>query len=201
MSKTTIANLALSHLGIGKEISILETEQSTEAKAIRPVFDTCARKVLRDFSWPFATRFVSLGLLDTPVPGAQWEFAYQYPSDCLNFRKILSDVRNDTPDTVVPYRIAYGDAGQIILTDKESAVAEYTVYVDDTSRYTPDFELALSYLIAAMIAPKVTAGDPAKLGQRALQLYSYEIENAKKNASNEEQREQAPEAEAIRVRG
>jgi hypothetical protein len=60
--------------------------------------------------------------------------------------------------------------------------------------------MALSLLLASLAAPKITGGDPFKMGERALRLYTSEIANAKVNALNEEQPDQEPEAGAIRAR-
>ena len=61
-SKTEIANLAISHLGIGKEIANVETEQSQEAKACRRYFDMAKKITLGDVDWTFATKFATLNL-------------------------------------------------------------------------------------------------------------------------------------------
>lgn len=194
-----ICNLALSHIGVGKEIASLDTEKSEEAQACRRFYDQARLATLRDFEWPFATKFTTLGLV-TNNPTAEWAFSYQYPSDCLHFRRILSGVRNDTRQSRVPFRLTYGASGQEIYTDKDLAQAEYTVDVSDSSRFPADFALALSFRLAAYIAPRLTGGDPFKLGDRSMQLYSLEISRAKATAVNEEQEEQDPDSEFVRGR-
>ena len=76
-SKTEIANLAISHLGIGKTIANLELEKSQEAIACRRFYDTVRDSSLRDFPWPFAGKIQALALVSN-----EWLYAYQYPSDC-----------------------------------------------------------------------------------------------------------------------
>ena len=90
-SKTEIGNLALSHIGIGKEVANIETEQSAEASALRRVYDTALRKTLRDFNWPFARVIADLGLIEED-PTDEWDFSYRVPSDCVSFRRIPSGV-------------------------------------------------------------------------------------------------------------
>src|SRR5688572_11149621 len=109
-SETEIANLALSHLGVGKEIANLETERSQEAVACRRFYDTARDATLRDFSWPFATKIAVLGLIEAD-PNDEWDYSYRYPSDCLQLRRILSGVRNDTRDSRVPFKLAHDDSG------------------------------------------------------------------------------------------
>ncbi len=204
-SDTEIANLAISHLGSGKEILNLETERSAEALVCRRFFDTAREATLRDFPWPFATKFAALGLLtsseDDTHPNDEWTYQYQYPSDCLKLRRLLSGTRNDSRQTRAPYKMAYGDSGQVLFTDLENASAEYTLRVDDPGRYPPDFVMALSLRLASYIAPRMTAGDPFKLGDRAMRFYEYEISKAKATSANEQQDEEEPDSEFIRERG
>lgn len=194
-SKTEIWNMALGHLGISKEIAN-ETERSAEAAACRRFENQVEKKLFRDFLWPFATQIDSLALVEED-PNDEWAFAYRYPSNCDRARRILSGVRNDNRGTKVPYKIGHDDQGILIFTDKEDAQLEYTITVDDVTRWPADFVMAYSYLMAGLIAPRLSAGDPYKLGDKALKLYSYERANAEHNAANEEQEEEQPESTFI----
>jgi hypothetical protein len=60
--------------------------------------------------------------------------------------------------------------------------------------------MAFSLLLAAYIAPKITAGDPFKIGQRAYTLYLASISKARNNDFNEQQAEEPPDAETVRER-
>lgn len=198
-SKVGIVNLALGHLAVGKEIANLETEKSEEARAGRRFYDVALKVVLRDFPWPFATRITALALVEEE-PNTEWGYSYRYPSDCLYFRRILSGLRNDSRQSRAPYRVARDASGLLIFTDQQDAEAEYTILANAPQFYPPDFELALSYYLASLMAPHVTGGDHFKLGERALQLYSLHLSTAQSNAGNEEQAEEEPEAESIRAR-
>lgn len=197
-NQVDICNIALTHLNISKEIASMD-ERSQEAQALRRVYPTARLATLRDFEWPFATKFVTLGLVKEN-PTVEWAFSYQYPSDCIHFRKILSGVRNDTRQSRIPYRLAYGDAGEEIYTDRPQAQAEYTIDVQEESRFPADFVMALSFRLAFLVAPRLTGGDPFKLGDRARSLYDVEISRAKATAANEEQEEEDPESEFTRGR-
>lgn len=198
-SKVGICNLALSHLGVGKEIANFETERSEEASACRRFYDQSLEQMLRDFIWPFATKIAALGLVEED-PNEEWLFSYRYPSDCLKFRRILNGKRNSTRQSLQPYRIAQDDTARIILCDLEDAQAEYTINEDDPAMYPPDFAMALSMRLAAYIAPRVTGGDPFKMGDRALKLYEFEVTMAQANSANEEQDEEQPLSEFTRAR-
>jgi hypothetical protein len=198
-SKTQIANQAISHIGIGKEIANVDTENSQEATACRRFFDIAREATLRDAPWPFAAKRATLALVEED-PNDEWGFKYRYPTDCLFFKRILSGDRNDTPDSRVAYKIEYEADGQVIYCDEEDAECEYTVDVSDTSRFPSDFVIALSLRLALYIAPRLTAGDPYGLRSQAAQMYRIEISRANASAFNEEQPDETPDAELIRER-
>ena len=199
-SKTQIANLALSHLGVAKVIGNLDTESSSEASVCRTFYEITRDVVLRDFEWPFATTTLTLGLVEED-PTDEWEYSYRYPSDCLKFRKILSGTRNETNDTRESYRIASDSAGQLIYTDKAEAQGEYTKKITDVSLFPPDFTMALSLRLAYYIAPRVTQGDPFKLQEKAINNYFIEVSRSSATSINEEQNDRMPDSEFIRARG
>lgn len=196
---TEIANTALSHLGVGKEIANIETENSQEANACRRFYDISREQVLRDFNWPFATKEIALGLVSAN-PTTEWTYAYRYPSDCLKLRRIFSGLRNDNRNSRVPYKLVRDAAGRLIYTDMPNALMEYTYNEKDSERFTPDFVQALAARLATYIAPRLTSGDPSKMGERAYKLYVLEITKAQASAANEQQDEMKPEAEWINAR-
>lgn len=198
-SKTEISNLAISHLGTGKEIADLETERSQESAACRRFYDMALKTTLKAYSWPFATKIAALGLV-AEEPNEEWGYSYRYPSDCLEFRRILSGQRTDTRDTRISYKLGFDSAGTLIYADKFEAEGEYTILHESPSFYPPDFTLALSLRLAALVAPRLTAGDPFKLGEKCLALYRQAINEAKANAGNEEVPDSAPDSEFIRAR-
>ena len=198
MSSTSISNLALSHLGVGKSIASL-SENSQEAIACNRFYETARDATLRDHAWPFATKLAELALIEED-PNDEWDYSYRYPTDCLNIRRILSGYRKDTRDTVIPYKIAQDDSGLLIYTDSENAEVEYTMRATDAQFYPPDFELALSYRLAYYIAPRLTGGDPFKLQERVLKLYQWEISQAIASSVNEQRSDVEADAEMIRIR-
>jgi hypothetical protein len=197
---TVICNMALGHLGSTKEIGDLETERSAEAIVCRRFYETIRTQTLRDFPWPFATKIAELNLLDESPNEDEWAYAYRYPTDCLSIQRIVSGIRNEAAEQRVPYKIVRDDDGLVILTDQSEAVLQYTVDLDDESQYPPDYVMALSLHIAAVIAPKLTGGDQFRLGERARQLYEIALTKAAANSQNEQQQEVDPESEYIRAR-
>ena len=198
-SVALICNLALSHIGIEKEIANLTTEKSPEASTCRRYYDSTRDEVLRDFRWPFATKILALGLLEED-PNSKWAFSYRYPTDCLLAREILSGVMPNTRQSRVPYQIGQDDSGKLIFTNQANAELEYTVMCNDPQIYPPDFVMAFSLRLASYIAPRLTGGDPFKMAERSFQLFNLSKTKAQANASNEEQPQEDPQSEFERAR-
>lgn len=199
VSVTDICNMALSHLGIGKEIGNVETDDDEEAAAFNRFYETSRDEVLRDFVWPFAMVTTDLGLVEED-PTNEWRFSYRYPSNALKLKRIQSGVRNDNMDSRIPYRITRDDGGLLLYTDLEDAIMEYTFRETDPGRFPADLVTALSFLLAFKMAPRLTKGDPFKLGNRAFEAYGMWIGRARSNAANEEVSEREPDSEFIRAR-
>ena len=198
-SKTEIANLAISHLGTGKDIANLDTENSQEANACRRFYETALREVLRDFAWPFATKFAELALVESD-PTTEWSYSYRYPSEAVNIRRIFSNLRHDTRQSRIEFKIGHDDSGLLIYCDEPTPCAEYTEYVTNVEIYPRDFQMMLALLLAAYIAPRVTGGDPYQMGERALKFYNLKLDIAKNNSKNEEQALEEPKSEYERER-
>lgn len=200
-TKTKISNLALSHLGSSKTIANFEQEQSAEAKACREYFDTCVEEVLQGFPWPFASKIAALALTTGPQPpSSEWQYAYKYPVDCLTVRRILSGSRNDSKDSEIPYRIFGDETGRELHTDKQDAEAEYTVRITDPARFSADFAMAMSFLLAAYIAARITGGDPFKKGPQCFQMFNMKMPKVEARQLNEQKYDRSPESEFERSR-
>lgn len=189
-----ICNMALSALGQSIEIASI-TENSPEARACNRFYEKALKRTLRDFQWPFATKFAALAL-DEEDPTTEWAYAYDLPSDCVQPRRILSGIRNDNRQSKIPFRIV----GEQIYTDMVDAELEYTRYVDNANLFDEDFKEALALRLAFLIAPRILGGDPQRIGELAYKKYLFAISEATANARNEEQPEEPPEAESIRGR-
>jgi hypothetical protein len=198
-SSTEICNLALSHLGVGKEIANVETEQSQEASACRRFYESARDICMRDFAWPFLTRYAEMELVEED-PNDEWGFSYRYPTNCIKILKIISGTRNDNRQSRIPYEIAQDSAGRLVFTDQENAEMRFVYKETDPDKYPADFIMALSFRLAAYIAPRLTGGDPFKMGDRAMQMYQLELSRAQVNSLNECQVEEDSNSELIRGR-
>lgn len=197
-SSTEICNMAIAHLGIGKQIATL-TERSQEANVCSIFYETAKDITLRDFDWPFTTKNVDLGLVETD-PTTEWSFSYRYPSDAVKIRRILSGIRNDNNDTEVPHKIYADDSGKLLYCDIEDAVLEYTARIDVVEQYPLDFVMALSYRLASLIAPTIVGVKNISLVGNMLELYNLHVGMARQNSAGEEKQDRTPESEFIRAR-
>lgn len=199
VSVTDICNMALSHLGIGTEVGDVETDRTEAAKAFNRFYQPTRDEMLEEFAYPWAMVTVSLGLVEAD-PTDEWAYSYRYPSNCLKLKRIQSGVRNDDPDSRVPYRVSRDATGKLIYTDVADAVMEYQFRETDPGRFNPLFVTALSFMLAFKMAPRMTKGDPFKLGVRALELARLWIAKAQVSSAGEEVPEREPESELIRSR-
>lgn len=198
-SDVALCNLALSHLGISTVIQSM-TERSKEAQACTAFYQQTLEEVLRDFPWPFATVTGALALV-AANPTTEWAFSYRVPSDALNLRRILSPCgRVETLRSRVPFRLGSDAQGLLIFTDQEDAVGEWTSRESLLAVRPPDFVQAHALLLAGYLAPRVTKGDDAKLGDRALKLYAWRLDTAWENAARESVADLPPESEFISCR-
>lgn len=204
-NQTDIANMALSHLGVGTTIENLETDRSAEAKSVRTFYDSARKELLRLTPWPFATKYATLSLItsseDDDHETDDWGFVYQYPSDCVFMRRIATGFMVDTRDSLIDYELVHNNTGIRIYTDQEDARIEYTKDVETVQLFPPDFVQALSLRIAAYIAPRITGQDSGRMGDRALKFYQLSYSIAAATALNEVQNRREPESDLARVRG
>lgn len=200
-TKIQAYNLTLLHLGVGKRVASL-TENSAERTTLDLIWDDAVDELLRDFEFPWAGTKRALGLVttkgDTGHLDDNYTYAYRYPADCLYARRIDSGVRTDYRKSRIPYKIISDAQGQLILTDKESAVLEFTsVLGREPARWPSDFLWAVSYRKAMYAAPALTKGDPTQLGERCTFFFNLSNRKAQANAANEEQPDQEPDSELI----
>ena len=196
-TKVGICNMALAHLGHGQYVTDIDTEQSAEAKVSRIFYDSALEAILRDYTWPFATRFMALALIEED-PTDEWGYSYRYPNDCLFVRRIFSGQRNDNSDSRVRYIVSSDEAGVMIYADSVEAEIEFTSKMTNPGLFPADFSLALSYRLAAYIAP--TLARDSNLAKECYALYQYHSGRALANGKNEEQKDRQTESDLILAR-
>jgi hypothetical protein len=209
-SEVTICNLALGHIGDSATVSSLyPPEGSPQAEHCARLYPLARNTMLEMSPWGFAMRRSTLAQVDNP--SSQWLYAYAMPSNVVN---VLSVLANDAPDdyegqfgpvsslpyppgfialpqggyyTPQPYDLETdADGQQIILTNVANALLRYTVIVTDTTRFSPLFTTALSYLLASMLAGPIIKGDAgAAEAKRCYALFQVFESQAEASDSNQ----------------
>ncbi len=161
-SEVDIINLALSRLGDSATVSsISPPEGSAQAEHAARFYPIARNSLLELHSWGFATRRKPLAMLTSN--SSVWDFAYATPAGMLAPLCVLpNDATDDAADTR-PYIIESDDSGgRILYTDQADAILRYTALITDTTRFSPLFVDALSWLLASNLAGPLLKGDAGR---------------------------------------
>lgn len=90
---------------------------------------------------------------------------------------------------------------EVILADQPDLYVEFTGDWHIVADFPADFVRALVFKLAAYMAPKLTGGDPYKLGDKAAAQYNQAIATAAMHAANEEVDDPVRDGEFIDTRG
>lgn len=150
-SDVDISNLALSHFGQAADISDLNPpDGSIEAELCARFFPVARDELLEEYDWTFARRRATIAELTNDRE--DFEYRYARPSDCLKERRLLPDgYSNDQNDIAVWQR-----EGDSIYTSESLAVLVYTFLLEDTTKFSPLFVIALTWRLASYIAGPIT---------------------------------------------
>lgn len=166
-STVEICNLALTHIGVAR-ISAL-TDDTEPARVCSLLYDPARESLLRLHPWGFAEKYEALAEL-TGIDVYGYEYAYQYPSDCLFARGFYRAVA--TADPIRFKIVAKADlSGKEIWTDEEDAVLIYTAQITDVNVFDVQFREALSHYLAAKLAPKLVKDEKLRLSLARAQLH------------------------------
>lgn len=200
-SKTNVVNIALSRIGVSKQVANVETEQSLAAQLARTIIDEDILYVLRDFPWPWATAYKNPALVagTTSVNAvSDWRYAYRYPADCLFVRRIVTPSVGRSDANPAPYRIGRDAEGRLIYTNQEDAEIEYTYNVSDVSEFDALAVSQLAWKLGAGMGPALSR--IKGIVELCMQGYEIDKTKAQSRALNESQQEVPIEAESIRAR-
>jgi antitoxin (DNA-binding transcriptional repressor) of toxin-antitoxin stability system len=161
-TKETIYNLALSALLLNREVVDSSTDKSNEVRVFNTLWNTALEITLQDLDLDILSTPVTLALIeeitDDTIP---WTWAYQYPSNCAFFRRIVSCATVDTPNTHIPKRVSVYKGQKAILTNEDQAVAEIIPMDVPLAAFSASAALALAYKLAELAAP-LSIGKGAK---------------------------------------
>lgn len=127
-NKTKVFNLALQALFINKRITNADTDNSTEAHALRTNWDFIYPQALSELDLDSTSITKTLELV-VEKPNTKWLYAYKYPNDVALIRRIDNCHVTDDIDTVVKHRVELyeynGDIIKVIMTNKHNSEVEY----------------------------------------------------------------------------
>lgn len=188
-SVVDICNAALSHLGDEAEvISIVPPDGTAQASHCGRFYPIARDQLLEMHPWTFATVRVSLALVEAGAP-SEWAYAYALPTKCLKPHAVyrpdaLEDSRGE--DYIVE---SDADGNGIVYTNVADAVLRFTRLVEDTTKFTPGFSMALSRLLASLLAGPIIKGTTGiQVAQSHMKFFAVELASAKTQDSSTGQR-------------
>jgi hypothetical protein len=177
-SDVDISNLALARLGDDASVSSINPpDNSAQAGHCARFYPIARDSLLEMHAWGFALKRTSLAALSNP--STEWQYCYGVPSNMLNVLSVLaSDAVDDyqttniAPFTIIgtvntgnavyvpqPFSIETVNGTDVVFTNQSDAWMRYTSYVTDTSKFSPLFTDALSWLLASHLAGPVLKGE------------------------------------------
>jgi hypothetical protein len=199
MNTTTCVNVALSRIGVSKQIVSYASDTNKEAVLARLHWGLDVNRVLRDYPWAFATKYATL----TPVIGNEseaangdWQYGYLVPDDCVMVRRVVppSGVRRAYDADPVVFRLGTTASGATLFTNQACPVQiEYT-YRYECPAAAPDshFRSALAWRLACSLVTPLARD--AKLVDYCEGMYLRELKLAGAGQGNEQQMEKDGDA-------
>jgi hypothetical protein len=216
-TKVGVYNMALAAIGVSRFVNST-TEGSQQSIVCNLFWDSAYDQVLQDYPWGFAMTYAALQEItgfDIPLG---WAYAYTYPSDCIQARRVLPTIPVDSINDLsnlgflsvnveklnhiykrIPYQIVSNDnTGLAIVTNLPNAVLEYTARIETLALWTPAAINALYWLLASKIVSPLAANP--KFAETAGKAYEAALLKAGSLTLNESAEKQLPESELITVR-
>ena len=196
-----ICNLALSHIGSRAFIQDLSSDTSVETRYCNLLFNDARQAVLRDapHGWGFAYKVEALALkvsADVTIP-ANWVYAYAWPADCLRALHIVTANNIADPVPFLPGTDIALEA-KVIFSNEADAVLGYTADIITSHMFDAGFVHALSWHLAADLAPPLT-GDRA-IQDVSFRLYRQALDAALRTDASEGKPPTERDSKFIRVR-
>lgn len=197
-SSTVIANMALGHIGSKGEIVTLGSDGSEEDDACNFWYNIARKEVLEIHNWGFARKRAALTAHADDPDEVNWAYRFQYPSDALIIRRIVSPYGYVGDRVPFEIELSDDDTEKTILCNLDTATAVYTFDCTTTTMFTPSFDNTLSWLLAAKVAFRLT-GD-RQIERQCMETY-YAMLPIDRAVNAGEGQDQGPrEASSIRAR-
>ena len=187
-----LSNMALSHLGSDAVVvSLSPPDGSVEAGHCARFYPIARKVLLTTFEWSFATKRATLAEVDND--SHVWLFAYALPADCLKPWAILKAGATRESDSA-----NYAIEDNVLYTNEENAVLRYTRDITDTTRFTAQFDSALSWVLASYLAgPLIKGNEGANASLKFLERAMQEGRNASASNANSQSTSHGDQTPAI----
>lgn len=188
----TICNLALGRMK-GELIDSL-SEASAAAESCRVLYPHVRDAVLEEYPWHFCRRTQVLAPIDEkPV---EWEYLFQYPSDCLSLRYMIPTDKNgetvsrggfsDHDRIYAEYLVTTDSTGaKSIASNHEFLIACYTRKVEDTTLWNSMVDDMIAWRLASELAITLGGDSGARYREVALNEYNKSKAIAHAKVANE----------------
>lgn len=169
VTKTELANKALSLLGEKTILNNVEETEDASAKVLRLHLTTAFQSALVAYDWSFAT-----GVTDEPMtvlrecPSTGYMFAYDPPKDYLRIRTVgvkgsFKNLVDRRPEELEPFREITRRGLVEIHTDLPEAYCEFTENVTIEGSYPPSFTRIAAAYLAMDAGPGIITDNYAKV--------------------------------------
>jgi len=188
-SQVDIYNLSLNHLGM-REVSSI-TEDTPSVDALNTFYQPCLDDLFGEYKWPFATVKAALVSATDTTAELEWSYIYVRPTAAATVWYVYNESTLTTKDEQ-EFEVIYQSSTnrRLICSNLETAYAEYTHKLSDTTLYSPKFVLALSYKLAASCAGTLLRD--IKTGSQIMEMATMYIQEAKRIGFSEKRKKITP---------
>jgi len=172
-SAVDICNMALGHLGDQAIVSsITPPDQSVQAGLCATFYPIARDAVLERHPWSFATKRAPLQVVANTDQPTSWGYSYALPAQCLVPLKVLPEGYGSDQQGL-PFTVeALSSGDKVIYCNYEAPTLLFIAAVTDTTRFSMLFTIALSRLLASLLAgPRIKGTTGIKLSQAQLEFY------------------------------
>lgn len=172
VTKTALANKALTLLGSSVVLNSLDDSKTSQAKVLRLHIDSSFESALLAHDWSFATGFTEEPMVVLrECPSSGYAFAYQAPFNSLRIRQVAlkGEFVHHTDqyvEDVIQYQEFIGDNGPEVHTNLPYAYAEFTKNISIESSYPSSFTRIASAYLARDAGPGIITDNYAKIERR-----------------------------------
>lgn len=199
LSKTDICNMALSHISVTKRILDIDGDKGPEASECALFIDLAIGSTLESQPWKFATENINLEL--SSVTNPQWCQVYVYPNFAARANFIINPAsRTPSATNKIPFDFQNDTSspGKLLLTDEADATLNINRFIDDPNLYPRTFALAVSLVLASLIASPLKAKDT--LAARVAAQASFWLNQSGSQDFAEVQEDPEPPSEFVNTR-